>query len=544
MADFIITAPDGQKYKVSGENQQGAYAALQESFGGSAPQEQPSGFLENAADIAGAGIAGAGRTAMEILGLPATIGKYMDIGAKKIGLLREDAPESALFNALSGSNIRDVASDVTGGATEYRGVSTPAKYAGTVGEMLVGAPLKVGVLAGLGSETLGQATEGTAAEPFARIGGALLAPLAASKVVGLARGAVTPNAGVSPQRIKQAGLLEQYGVPVTAGQKVNKDALVRSEMMSPTGANIIASQDQAFTSAALKMIGVDAAEATPEILMQANKSIVGKINGAFEGVSFQPIKSLADDISQVVKGYTSKVTLANKSPFLRQMSDDISNAVKQGRTLDTATLRSYRSDLSELTTSPIRETKDAAIKLLNIVDKQIENALKAAGRDADIALLKEGRGQYRNYLAIEKALGTARGAEGIIAPSALSNALKGQGLRAYTNQTREIGKLARAGQAVLKKPKTSGTSENLSANLVPQLIRGTVGGSVGSVFGPLGSAAGAAAGIAAPRVASEIKMMPFMQQYLANQKLGAYSPISTAGQLPRLTGGLLAQQPQ
>ena len=59
MADFIITAPDGQKYKVSGENQQGAYAALQESFGGSAPQEQPSGFLENAADIAGAGIAGA-----------------------------------------------------------------------------------------------------------------------------------------------------------------------------------------------------------------------------------------------------------------------------------------------------------------------------------------------------------------------------------------------------------------------------------------------------------------------------------------------------
>jgi hypothetical protein len=59
MADFIITAPNGQKYKVSGENRQGAYAALQKSFGGSTPQEQPSGFLENAADIAGPTIAAA-----------------------------------------------------------------------------------------------------------------------------------------------------------------------------------------------------------------------------------------------------------------------------------------------------------------------------------------------------------------------------------------------------------------------------------------------------------------------------------------------------
>jgi hypothetical protein len=59
MADFIITAPNGQKYKVIGENQQGAYAALQKSFGGSTPQEQPSGFLENAADIAGPTIAAA-----------------------------------------------------------------------------------------------------------------------------------------------------------------------------------------------------------------------------------------------------------------------------------------------------------------------------------------------------------------------------------------------------------------------------------------------------------------------------------------------------
>jgi hypothetical protein len=126
------------------------------------------------------------RGAAELVGLPGTIGGGMDALAKRVGLLRQDAPESPVFSATSGANIRDVLSGATGGETEYVAPGFAGRAVGTIGEFIGGgAGRGLGVAAGLGSETLGTATEGTAAEPYARLVGALGGGLAYQGVSGL-----------------------------------------------------------------------------------------------------------------------------------------------------------------------------------------------------------------------------------------------------------------------------------------------------------------------------------------------------------------------
>ena len=61
MANFTITGPDGKKYKVSGENAEGALQALQQHLGGAAPQAET-----NLSDIPGQAFQNAPGDAMEV----------------------------------------------------------------------------------------------------------------------------------------------------------------------------------------------------------------------------------------------------------------------------------------------------------------------------------------------------------------------------------------------------------------------------------------------------------------------------------------------
>lgn len=103
----------------------------------------------------------------------------------------EDGPRG-LFETASGEAVA-AATEALGvdEALAYRGESTPAKYAGTIGEFVGPAGILRGgkklmqasVAAGAGSEAAGQATEGTVLEPVARVVGALAAPATLNKTV-------------------------------------------------------------------------------------------------------------------------------------------------------------------------------------------------------------------------------------------------------------------------------------------------------------------------------------------------------------------------
>ena len=150
-----------------------------------------------AADITLAGGTGVGQGAMETVGLPGTMAGLAETGARKLaGLVGMDAsglPEGMISSALpggmqaSGADIRQGASDLTGGFTEYQPQTTAGEYARTIGQF-VGGGMKprAGLIAGAASEGAGQLTEGTALEPYARFAAGLLAPAALTGIENMA----------------------------------------------------------------------------------------------------------------------------------------------------------------------------------------------------------------------------------------------------------------------------------------------------------------------------------------------------------------------
>ena len=130
------------------------------------------GVVKDAAGAVGAGLA---RGASELVGLPGTVfNGGMWLGQKLDSAMGGAAPEPPYAaNPVSGEAIRGYASALTGGSTEYRGKTPVSRIGGTVAEFIGGgAGAKVGTVMGVASELAGQATEGTPAEPWARLVGA------------------------------------------------------------------------------------------------------------------------------------------------------------------------------------------------------------------------------------------------------------------------------------------------------------------------------------------------------------------------------------
>jgi hypothetical protein len=213
---FEITAPNGKTYEVTGKSAEGAYAALKRSLagGGAAPnlpepaptepyvdeqgvtrypnlQQVESGAFE---DIVGAGLAGMARGVKGLAETPEMLGRAAIRGGQELAQLAgaEVENEMPVLDTATGRGIEAALSTFGGDkAMAYRGESTPAQFAGTIGEFvgpggILGGGKKLmqaSVAAGAGSEAAGQATEGTDLEPYARIAGALIAPYAANKTL-------------------------------------------------------------------------------------------------------------------------------------------------------------------------------------------------------------------------------------------------------------------------------------------------------------------------------------------------------------------------
>lgn len=138
--------------------------------------------------------AGATRGIEGLLSLPETAGALAKRGFQyATGREVQPMPDQT----VAGGAFRQGVNALTGlagdpNAMDFVPDNRLGKYAGTVGEFVGGAGaltkltkpvLSASVAAGLGSEAAGQATEDTAAEPFARIAGAIATPYAGSKTL-------------------------------------------------------------------------------------------------------------------------------------------------------------------------------------------------------------------------------------------------------------------------------------------------------------------------------------------------------------------------
>lgn len=196
MPTFDFTSPEGKTYSIEGPEgatREEAFQVLQAKL--AAPQEDAP---VTATGLAKAASAGAAKGTIGVAGaigdVAHTLGDLRDryisnpisrkLGLKEVNL---DAPDPA--QAIGSEAIQKQVEKVTG--EFHKPQNTAEKYTDTIasflpgvaggGEGLASRLLTRAVVPGAASEAAGQATEGTAAEPYARVGAAVLGGVASAR---------------------------------------------------------------------------------------------------------------------------------------------------------------------------------------------------------------------------------------------------------------------------------------------------------------------------------------------------------------------------
>jgi hypothetical protein len=410
----------------------------------------------------------------------------------------------------------------------YQPQTVPGEYARTVGQFLPGAVMGAGsipqrmvgqvLLPALGSETAGQLTKGSAAEPYARIAGGV----AGAMVPSLASRLISPLP-TSPERQNLVRALQDEGVDLTAGQATGRNALryAESELGGGAAERFMETQGEQFTSAALRRAGIDARRATPDVIDDAFTRIGQQFDDLAARNRIVTDQQLVQDLRTTLNEYGSLVPESARAPIVRDITADIADAALKRGGVSGETYQSVTSRLARAA----RGTKDPELGtalrgLREALDDAMERSI-SANNPADAGAWQEARNQYRNMLVLEKAATGAgeNAAAGIISPSALRNATVNQGRRAYARGQGDFAELARAGEGVMKPLPQSGTAPRLAAR--------NLGAGIGTILGASGGAAaggglpgammGAAAGSMAPYVAGRALLSGPVRSYLSNQ---------------------------
>lgn len=451
--------------------------------------------------------------------LDATIGKPV---------AAPDAPKPPNINQMfSPSSIQGGIETVTGA---FRKPETAGeKYADTIGQFAPGLAgggaglarrLLTQVLApGAASEALGQATEGTASEPYARVAGAMLGPAA----VGAGRMAITPFPS-DQARQRLVDILQNEGVTsLTAGQRTGNKRLQYTESAlsdsigSGGGAQHIQQEGQRqFTEAAMRRAG-GGVDASPESLT-ANHD---RITDAFEDLStrnnltFDP--QFGQDIVGAIRNY-QRVPPSQQRAVVENYVQDISQHIATGQ-MPGQQYQEMRSRLSRQANG-LRNSDPTLADTLRDMRDALDNAMGRSISPADQQAWQTARREYGAQRTIEKAASRAgeATAEGQIVPANLRNAVSAENRGAYARGQGPFSELARAGAGVMAPLPQSGTAPRAAITALASLI----GGGVGSSGGPVGMSAGAALGAGlGPAVLGRAVMSRPVQAYLGNQLLRA-----------------------
>ncbi len=469
------------------------------------------------ADVAKSAGVGLGKGAIGLAGL---VGDLSGAGAKgleyatnyvsdKLGVDRYQRPDkpSILENIPTSASIQKGIEDrITG--EFYKPQTTLGKYAQSIGEMVPATAIGPGgaimkglsaIGAGTGSEAAGQLYEGSAAEPYARVAGAVaggLSPIALTR-------AVTPLP-TSPARQRLVDLLQGEGVTsMTAGQvtgnkrlKALEDAAGNSPMAGSRHENIIRQGQEQFTEAALRRAGTGPM-ATPEVLAQNQRRLGDQFNDLSARNNLTPDNQFVTDLVGAARDYRVAPPSQQRA-IVQGYVDDIVGHVNAGAMPGPQyqEMRSRMSRQADALRMSDPTLSNALRDMRNALDNGMERSIPVG---PDKGLWGQTRREYGAQKVIEKAASRAGEdtAEGIIVPANLRNAVAAENRGAYARGQGDFSELSRAGASVLKPLPSSGTAERTNAfNLLNQATLGAV-----------------------PAITGRTIMNPLVQRYLGNQAL-------------------------
>jgi hypothetical protein len=493
---------------------------------------------ETAEDVARSGVTGVIKGAASLAGLPGDLAELgargLDRATRFVGdKLGVDVAQRADRDATYGSRgILSAIEPYTEKGQFHKPQSIAGEYAQTVGEFapgILGGPGGIGTRAltqvaapALASEAAGQMSKGTAAEPYARVAGALaggFAPSVAARVIS--------PLPISAERAAAVNTLRNEGVTdLTAGQITGRKPLQYLETERGRGGNLMERQAEQFTNAALRRTGENANRATPEVIDDAFNRLGVEYNYLSQNNRANFDQALIGDLRRSIDDYNNLVSPPNRTPAVDNFLTEIVNqAVRAGGNISGEAYQSLRSRMERIArgmgNNP--EARNAIRDMRAALDDAMERSIRRSGRVDDLQAWQDANRQYRNLMTIERAsTGAGEGAAaGLISPAKLREAtVSTQGRRNYARGDGDFADLARAGVQVMSPLPNSGTAgrisaQNLGAGALSLL--GGVGGGAYSGGDPSMTAAGFLAGALLPRAAGRAATSPVGRRYLANQ---------------------------
>jgi hypothetical protein len=497
-----------------------------------------------AEDIGASLKSGVRKGAVGLAGLPGDIAEYgaRGINAAVQGVgnyfgLDVGPSRQAQAPTYGSADIGKKVEELAGPA--YEPQTRAGRYAQTVGEFLPAALTGPGGIArravmgaavpGVASEAAGEATQGTALEPYARIGAAVAAP-------SITQRAITPLAPRGgPARAAEVANLRGEGVELTAGQATGSRPLqyMESSLGDITGAGSRAVErgQEQFTRAILRRAGINAPRATADVIDDAFTRIGQQFDDLAARNTLVPDPGMGGQIRAVVNDYNSIVSPPMRAPAIANFEQEIAKALAANNgAIPGATYQSLRSRMEANARSIQRSSPEVADTLRDMrgaLDAAMERHLQRIG-SPDLGAWQETRRQYRNILPIERAA-TGPGADtatGLISPSQLRTAVVGQGRRAYARGQGDLAGLARSGEAVMRPLPQSGTAPRAYMSTALPASIGAIG--TGLLAGSPAALGAGLLGALGPPIGGGILMSPAMQRYLQNQRLprGPTNPLT------------------
>lgn len=511
------------------------------------PAETPEIEVGIAEDVGKSLVSGVGQGVIGSVGAAGDIATAASSGAayllERFGtpMLQKLAPElqeklgSAIQRVRGGplppttASLQEKVEGVTGDF--YEPQTTAGEYAETIGEFapgVIGGPgglarraITQVALPAIGSEAAGQATEGTALEPYARVGGAVAGALTPSAV----SRAITPLP-ISAERQAMVQTLRNEGVDLTAGQVTGSNTLrnIENELGGSAGANFIERQGEQFTGAAMRRTGETANRALPENVDDAFKRVGKEFDDLAVRNTLIPDQQMTRDLVDAAREYVTLVPDTMRSPAVTGVIQDIiANGQANGGIRGEA-YQAIRSRLDRQARSSASDPQlsSALRSVREALDDAMERSIEVLN-PRDAGSWREARNQYRNLMVVEKASTGAgeNAAQGLISPSQLRNATVLQGRRQYARGQGDFAELARAGEAIMKPLPNSGTAGRSAARNMMMGVPAVVGAGAGATGGASGAMFGALAGAAVPYAAGRAVLSRPGRAYLSNQVMAA-----------------------
>lgn len=567
MAIFEIEGPDGAIYEVDAPDEQSAIAGFQQAMG--APRvdpatNQPAGVPEYSPP----GVEGYDPQTGEVTRDPrsrlasaahgaadvATFG-FGDELASYLGSAITGDPREQVLSEIRGMQSQaqadnpwsymggQVAGGIAQGAGLVAGGLSPAAHAINAGWRLPGVMAASGVEGGILGALHGAGAGETAddrlsgAKSGAMVGGVLgaAAPAVVQGVSNAARRVVSPFRA-PPERIAAANLLQQEGIPVTAGQRTGSNWLRyrESELGGARAADIMDDQARAFTDAAMRRAGGSGLADGDNL-----RALQSTLSQGFDDISARNALTLdtpmARDILGTLNEYNAVLPTEQKA-ILGNIASDVVERMKAGggklSGKDYQTIRSRLTTRAHNARGSDNELAAAYRGLRDALDRGMERSINPG----DAGKWGELRRQWGNLKVLERAAtgGGEDAALGMISPARLRMAASSGNQGAYARGQGDFADLAKAGQAVMTPLPNSGTAQRMAAQGIAAAIMGGVGG---AGAGPWGLAAG----LAGPAAAGRALMSGPVQRYLGNQAAtGAMDPMRQAIINSLLTGNTSA----